>query len=108
MLIHILIVHQTIEPIVIPHIQENKHITAILGMKIDLQKKKKRNPLQALISFSLLCIMMFTVMPFAFNNITKSIFVPTPYKNVETDLRKLAFPTQDYISNAWFLGERSF
>ena len=55
MLIHILIVHQTIEPIVIPHIQENKHITAILGMKIDLQKEEeKRNPLQALISFSII------------------------------------------------------
>ena len=51
---------------------------------------------------------MFTVMPFAFNNITKTIFAPTPYKNVKTDLRKLAFPTQNYISNAWFMGEPSF
>ena len=72
------------------------------------RKRKKRNTLQALISFSLLCIMMFTVMPFAFNNITKTIFAPTPYKNVKTDLRKLAFPTQNYISNAWFMGEPSF
>ena len=52
--------------------------------------------------------MLFCVMPYGFNHITKAIFVPIPYKNIQTDLYDVAFPTANYISNAWFMGHRSF
>ncbi|MBR1424160.1 serine hydrolase [bacterium] len=70
--------------------------------------RKKINPLQVLISASVLLFTLFCAMPFAFNNITKAMFVPTPYASIKTDLYKLAFPTYDYISNAWFMGQRDF
>lgn len=69
---------------------------------------KKKNLFQFLVSCSFLAFMLFYAMPFSFNNITKAMFVPTPYKNISTDMESLAFPTHDYLSNAWFMGERSF
>ena len=70
--------------------------------------RRKKSLLQYVISFSVLLFMFFVVMPFGFNHITKAIFVPTPYKNIQTNLYDLAFPTTNYISNAWFMGQRSF
>ena len=69
---------------------------------------KKKNLFQFVVSCSILLFMLFYVMPFSFNNITKAMFVPTPYKNIKTDLKNLSFPTQNYLSNAWFMGDRSF
>ena len=69
---------------------------------------KKKNVFQFLVSCLFLAFVLFYAMPFSFNNVTKAMFVPTPYKNISTDMGSLAFPTRDYLSNAWFMGERSF
>ena len=71
-------------------------------------KNKKRNFLQSLIAFSILAVVLFSALPYSFNNITKAMFVPTPYKDVQTDMYDLAFPTYNYLSNNWFLGHRGF
>lgn len=71
-------------------------------------KAKKRNPLRALISLSLLLFMFCTAMPYSFKNLTKSLFTPAPYSKVKTDLREIAFPTNNYLSNSWYMGERTF
>lgn len=69
---------------------------------------KKKNIIQFLISCIFLIFVVLYAMPFSFNNITKAMFVPTPYKNISTDLESIIFPTQNYLSNAWFMGQRSF
>ena len=51
---------------------------------------------------------LFFILPFSFNNVTKAIFAPTPYKNIKTDMHKLAFPTHSYLANTWYLGKRGF
>lgn len=71
-------------------------------------RARKRNPLKALISFSLLALMFFSVMPYSLNKLSKGLFVPTPYKSIKTNLRDIAFPTNNYLSNSWYLGERLF
>lgn len=72
------------------------------------RKSKKKSFIQFLISSILLIFLVFCVLPFGFNHITKAIFVPAPFKNVQTDLYKIAFPAQDYLVNSWFLGHRYF
>ncbi len=69
---------------------------------------KKRNLVQFMVSCSVLALVLCFVMPFSYKNITKSIFVPTPYKNIKTDTASIAFPTTNYLSNSWFMGKRSF
>ncbi len=69
---------------------------------------KRKNLVQFLVSCLFLAFVIFYAMPFSFNNITRAMFVPTPYQNISTDLKSLSFPTHDYLSNAWFMGERSF
>ena len=70
--------------------------------------KKKKNLLKFLLSKLTVFAILLTFMPYAFNCITKSVFVPTPYKNIKTDLKDLVYPSNNYLSNAWFQGERSF
>lgn len=70
--------------------------------------KKKKTPLQIIISLSFVAFMLFCIMPYSFNKVTKGIFVPTPYKSVKTDMHDFSFPTHKYLSNNWFLGQRSF
>jgi len=69
---------------------------------------KKKTFFQSLISGLCILFLMCVVMPFGFNNITKAMFVPKPYKNITTDLNELRYPTHNYLSNAWFMGQRSF
>lgn len=71
-------------------------------------KARKRNPLKALISLSLLSIMLFGAMPYSFNKLSKGLFVPTPYSKIKTNLRDIAFPVNNYLANSWTLGERQF
>lgn len=71
-------------------------------------KTKKRNRLHFLISSCLLLSLFFTAMPYSFNKITKSIFTPTPYKSIQTDMYDLSFPTTRYLSNSWFGNRRMF
>lgn len=71
-------------------------------------KRKKKNPLRFFLSSLILIGLLMTFMPFGFNKITKSIFIPHPYKNITIDLYQLAFPTAGYLSNNWFMGKRKF
>lgn len=75
---------------------------------IGRQKNKKKSLAQVIIRLVFFAFMGFSVLPFAFNNVSKAIFAPTPYKNIKTDMRNLAFPTHNYLSNDWYLGERGF
>lgn len=72
------------------------------------RKRKKTNPLHFLIFSSLVMLLFCTALPFSFNNITKAMFVPTPYKSIQTDMYDLSFPTTKYLSNSWFEGKRMF
>lgn len=72
------------------------------------KKHKKKNLFQFIVSCSFLLFLALYAMPYSFNNITKAMFVPTPYKEITTDLEELSFPTHKYLSNNWFLGKRSF
>ena len=71
-------------------------------------KKKKKNPLKFLFSSLILFGFLMIFMPFSFNVVKKSVFVPTPYKNLKTDLYQIAFPTTNYLSNNWYMGERKY
>ena len=72
------------------------------------KEKKKKSPLQVLVSMLFLSFVFFVAMPSSFNDVTKAIFVPTPYKNIKVDTYKMAFPTSNYLSNSWFMGYRGF
>lgn len=69
---------------------------------------KKKNLFKFIVSLSFLLFLTIYAMPYSFNSITKAMFVPTPYKNISTDLNELSFPTHKYLANNWFLGNRSF
>lgn len=72
------------------------------------EKKVKRNYLiHRLISVAFVSFLGLSVLPIGFNKVTKGFFNPTPYKNIKADYRQLLFPTTNYLSNDWFLGERS-
>lgn len=70
--------------------------------------KRKKNPLRVIVSGLILATALCTFMPYGFRCITKSVFVPTPYKNIQIDLNDYMYPANKYLSNAWFMGERSF
>ena len=72
------------------------------------KKSKKVSVIHFLISLSIVLFLVFGIMNYSFNKITKSIFIPTPYASVKTDTMNLAFPTYNYLSNSWFMGERLF
>ena len=69
---------------------------------------KKKNPLKFILRKLTVFAILMIFMPYAFNCITKSVFAPSPYKNIKADLTEYAFPSYKYLSNAWFMGERSF
>ena len=71
-------------------------------------KRKKRNPFRFLLSSLILFGLLMIFMPYSFNTVKQSVFVPTPYKNISPDLHKIVFPVTDYISNNWYMGERKF
>lgn len=72
------------------------------------KNKRKKGILQPLIVLGLLALVLFSALPFSFNNITKAMFVPTPYKEIQADMHDISFPTHNYLSNNWFLGQRGF
>ncbi|MDR1327051.1 MAG: class A beta-lactamase-related serine hydrolase [Heliobacteriaceae bacterium] len=47
------------------------------------------------------------VLPTAFQKTTMSFWHGSQYPYVKTDYHNLRFPTSNYVSNHWFLGERS-
>ena len=91
------------------HSDNRTHYTRLRNENRPKKRNSKRKGLmQLLISSILTLLLLIYVLPFSFKNITKAMFVPTPYKSVTTDLKNIAFPTHNYISNSWFLGQRSF
>lgn len=75
--------------------------------KVNTKKVQRNYLIHKIISVAVISLFGLTVLPYGFNNVTKMMFNPTPYKNVKTDYHKLLFPTSEYLSNNWFLGERS-
>ena len=75
--------------------------------RVKYHRKRKKTTAQYVVSFCTILFMLFAVMPYGFNHMTKELFVPTSYKEIQTDLTNLAFPATKYLSNAWFLGQRS-
>lgn len=73
-----------------------------------VKHKKKKNYIQFLISLFVLAVFVFGIMPFAFKNITVGIFHPTPYNNININLKEYSIPTLNYISNSYFLNEPAF
>lgn len=73
-----------------------------------VRKRKRKSLFQFVVSCSFFMFLIFSVLPFSFNKITKAMFVPAPYKAIKADMYDLSFPSSNYLSNNWFLGERSF
>lgn len=71
-------------------------------------KRKKRNPLRFLLSSLIMFGLFMIFMPYSFNTVKQSVFVPTPYKNISPNLHQVVFPITDYLSNNWYMGERKF
>ena len=74
---------------------------------VNTKKVARNNLIHRIISVAFVSLLGFTVLPYGFNRVTKLMFNPTPYKEVRADYYKLLFPTSNYLSNHWFLGQRS-
>lgn len=72
------------------------------------RKRKKKSLLRLLFSSFLLFFFAIFILGYSFNGFTGALFNPKPYKNIKTDLHDVAFPINNYLSNSWFMGERSF
>ena len=75
--------------------------------KVNTQKVQRNYLIHRIVSIAVISLFGFTILPYGFNKVTKMMFNPTPYKNIKTDYHQLLFPTSEYLSNNWFLGERS-
>ena len=71
------------------------------------KKIARNNFIHKIISIAVISALGLSILPIGFNKFTKSMFNPTPYKSVRTDYRQMLFPTTNYLSNHWFMGERS-
>lgn len=72
------------------------------------RRRKKSNIIRDFVIVLLLAAFVVCGLGFSFRKISVAMLSPTPYKNIQTDLRQLMYPTHNYLSNAWFMGERSF
>ena len=75
--------------------------------KVDTKKIQRNYLIHRIVSVAAVSLLGLTILPAGFNKVTKMMFNPTPYKEVRADYHKLLFPTSDYISNHWFMGQRS-
>ena len=71
------------------------------------KKIARNNLIHRIVSVGIVSLLGLTILPVGFNKVTKMMFNPTPYKEVKADYQQLLFPTSNYISNHWFMGERS-
>lgn len=74
--------------------------------KVDTKKVQRNYLIHRIVSVAAVSLLGLTILPAGFNKVTKMMFNPTPYKEVRADYHKLLFPTSDYISNHWFMGQR--
>ena len=70
------------------------------------KKAKKKSLLGAIISFALVGALLFPAMNYSFNKVSKAVFAPTPYQNIQTNLYDLALPLNNYLANSWSFGDR--
>lgn len=71
------------------------------------QKKIARNNLiHKILSFSVLAIIGFGILPIGFNKVTKNFWKISPYPNIKGNYQQIVAPTRNYISNDWLLGTR--
>lgn len=75
--------------------------------EVDKKKVQRNFLIHRVVSVLFVSLLAFTVLPYGFNNVTKHLFSPTPYKNIKVDYSHIVFPTTNYISNHWFMGMRS-
>ena len=75
--------------------------------RIDTKKVRRNYLIHRIVSVAAVSVLGLTILPYGFNKVTGMMFNPTPYKEVKADYHKLLFPTSDYLSNHWFLGQRS-
>lgn len=71
------------------------------------RKIERNNFIHKIVSIAIISVIGLTVLPVGFNKVTKMLLNPSPYKQVKADYHKLLFPTSDYLSNDWFMGELS-
>ena len=57
---------------------------------------------------SLLSLLGYFILPKGFNNITKPLFMGESNKEITFNAREILFPTLNYMSNDWYLGQRYF
>ena len=95
-------------------IQTNRQVTGKIYHYPTLEerrlkaKKQKKNPLRFLFSSLIMLGFLMIFMPFSFNVVKKSVFTPAPYKNIKADLYQTAFPTTNYLSNNFYMGQRKY
>lgn len=73
---------------------------------VDRKKVERNYFIHRIISVAAVSLIGLSILPFGFNKVTKMMFNPTPNKNIKTDYRQIIFPTSNYISNNWFMGQR--
>lgn len=78
-----------------------------LRRKVDTKKVQRNYIIHKIVSVAVVSLLGLTIMPAGFNKVTKMMFNPTPYKAVRADYQKILFPTSAYLSNHWFMGQRS-
>ncbi len=72
------------------------------------KNKKNNKTARFILSCAIMLFVAFIALPYSFSNIMKCMFNPSPYGNIKTDMRNLAFPSVNYLSNNWFMGNRFF
>lgn len=69
-------------------------------------RKKKVNPFAQLISWGLIALIGFYVIPYGFDRISKPLIFGHSYQEVKVDYNELLNPTTNYLSNNLFLNTR--
>ena len=82
-------------------------VTPAVRRTVDSKKVARNYLIHRIISVSVVTFLGLSILPYGFNKVTKMIFNPTPYKSVKADYAQLRFPTANYLSNDWFMGQRA-
>lgn len=85
----------------------HKNNTVYTPPRSRVKHNKKFNPIKSIVAVFALLFFLCVIMPFGFNHITKEIFIPTPYKNITTDMEALAFPA-NYLANSLVMNKPTF
>ena len=92
-----------------------KHQQTPLQRPVPVKPKKKKtakrkNSFKTLIAniilLNLLGLLGYFVLPTGFNDITTPLFIGERNKNITFNAREILFPTLNYVSNDWYMGQR--